>query len=150
MNKIIPTELDSYLIKKTILLSIFYLLFALTYASFSNIIIYMHEKYQHHGYGQLYLTANSMSTLLSYFYCSAVIKQLKLTSRNVLLLGSFGYTLNYLIPTILGQGEVDSNGNVSPPSAIRVLIEIIGNIVGGTFAAFVWVIQGGYLSRLLA
>ena len=88
--------------RNTIKLALYYLLNTLTYASYCNIVIYLHEKYSHHGYGQIYLTSNAISALITYFFCSALIKIAKITPKAVLLFGSFGYAFNYVFMALLG------------------------------------------------
>lgn len=137
--------------KKIVILSIFFFLVGITFASFSTVAIYIHQKYGHKGYGETYLSVNSFTSVLTYIFCPFIIDKGKKRSKLLLVLCVIGYLLNMLIPTIMSYID-DQNLDhtvlqVPPPSLQRYIFEIIANLIGGVFSGIFWVLHGIYMAN---
>lgn len=91
---------ESDIKKKVLVLSIFYFLVTVSMSSFSVVIIYLHQKYRHQGYGESYLTANSFSSIITYFFCPLITRKFN-NSRLLLLLCTIAYFINMAIPALI-------------------------------------------------
>lgn len=89
-----------------VILSIFMLLLTLTYSSFSMIIIYIHQKLHHLGYGEMNLTANSLTFLFLSFFAPSIIRASTLTTNQWLSICALGYFINVFLPGLLSTENI--------------------------------------------
>lgn len=113
-----------------------------------TVIIYIHQKYKHRGYGESYLTANNVASIFIYFVAPYFVGRGRRKSK-LLLLGCAGaYFVNMAVPAVMAIVEVGhGHGDGGRPSGFRFGVELAANVVGGLGSGLFWVLQGIYMTN---
>ena len=133
-------------LKKIIFLSLFVLLLSLTFNAFSLVIIYIHQSFNHKGYGEANLTANTIASVVFFLFAPLILRKSSLTSVQWLTICAICYLINVLVPALLSSNETrSSKSEVPPPTVFRTILEILANIIGGSASCILWVLYGLYM-----